>query len=308
MMTIEQEVQEAKQRYLRLLKVNSLIKEKSLQLAKQEDKVYSLYKQVQKENNDIEELEQSNFSTLFLKVIGKMDERKEKEVQEAHIVELRYNEAKRVENEIRNELTALQKEQETLEFSRQEYLDALEKKRASLNPEQLAKIGEIQTKIDNAQYNIKEGLEAIEAGKYAKEIAEKIYNDFNSAASWGVADLLGVMDLVADVAKHAKINAAKRSLNELQSALRAFKTELVDIRINIDVSIDISDFDTIMDFMVDNVFSDYMVQSKIARAKEKFGAILNEIEEVLNELNTLVKENEKAIKEYKRVMLDYLES
>lgn len=307
-MTIEEEVYEAKQRYNRYLKLASLIKEKSLQLGRQEEKVYSLYKQVQKEQADIEELEQSNFSTLFLKVMGKMDERKEQEEQEARIVELRYNDAKRVENEMREELNKLRAEEQTLINSREEYLKALDKKRMQLTPEQLTAIKNLQDKIDQAEYNVKEGLEAIEAGKHARTIANKIYKDFNTAASWGIADMFGVMDFVADIAKHAKINEAKRALNELESALRSFKTELVDVRININISVNISDFETMMDFMFDNMFADYMVQSKINRAKEQIGSLINEIEYVLNQLNTSVSENQRIIKESKKAMLNYIES
>ena len=109
-MNIDNEVHEAKQRYDRYLKLESLMTEKVRQLNQQEDKVYELYLQLQKENKDVEELEKTSFTTLFLKLAGQMAERKEKEAQEARIVELRYHDAKRVENEIREELNQLKEE------------------------------------------------------------------------------------------------------------------------------------------------------------------------------------------------------
>lgn len=307
-MNIDNEVHEAKQRYDRYLKLESLMTEKVRQLNEQEDKVYKLYLQLQKENKDVEELEKTSFSTLFLKLAGQMAERKEKEEQEARIVELRYHDAKRVENEIREELNQLKEEQLTLKNARQEYLEALARKREQLSPEQLSKISDLQNKIDQAEYNIKEGKEAIEAGNYARDIALKVYNSFESASTWGVIDMVGVLDFVADMAKHAKVNEAKQLTNELEQALRRFKTELVDTRINVNLSVEINDFDRMVDFMFDNVFSDYMIQNKINRAKEQVGTVLNEIEYVLNELNETVNQSEKDIRQYKKMMLEYIEN
>lgn len=307
-MNIDNEVHEAKQRYDRYLKLESLMTEKVRQLNQQEDKVYELYLQLQKENKDVEELEKTSFTTLFLKLARQMAERKEKEAQEARIVELRYHDAKRVENEIREELNQLKEEQSNLKNARQDYLEALARKREQLSPEQLNKINDLQNKIDQAEYNIKEGKEAIEAGAYAREVAMKVYNNFESASTWGVLDMVGALDFIAGMAKHAKINEAKQLTNELEQALRRFKTELVDTRINVNTSIEISDFDCMVDFMFDNIFSDYMIQNKINRAKEQVGTLLNEIEYVLNELNETVNQSEKDIRQYKKMMLEYIEN
>ena len=92
----------------------------------------------------------------------------------------------------------------------------------------------------NQQREIKE---AINAGNCALRIAEKILEDLDSAKKWSTVDLLGG-DLIADMAKHDKINKVQDRIQDLQNALRGFRTKLADVteRISGDLYVEIGDF------------------------------------------------------------------
>lgn len=289
---------QAKENFDRLKKVQGMIVEKKRQLELQRQRLSSLYRDLEKENRDVEVLEKTSFSTLFSKMMGSYENKLEQEIQEARIVELRFKEARRVEEDILLELNELEKEAHLLEFAPNEYRVALEAKRDALPADKRDEMEKYQEKINGCNSVIKEALEAVEAGNEAKVYLDKAMRSLSSAQNWGVADMFG-LDLIADIAKHQKINEARELINRLQMALRKFKTELVDVRFDHNIYVNISSFDTMVDFFFDNMFFDFMVQSKITQAKSELDGAYVQIEGILAKLNQLVEEKEKEIRDIK---------
>ena len=300
------DVKEARQQFDRYLKLNQMIAEKGRQLENQRLKLRKLYVELEKENRDVEALERMSFSTLFSRLTGKMAEKREKEEQEARIVELRFKEAKRVEEELVDELKKLQDEQKELEGAKERYQFALAEKRAQLAPEKQQEFANLQNRLHDCEYLINESVEAIEAGREAKESVEGVIRALNSAANWGLVDMMGV-DFIGDLAKHQKISEAKRLLDDAQVSLRNFQTELVDTRIERYLDLNFTSFDMIFDMMFDNVFMDFMVQSKISDAKNKMVNLQYQIEDVISKLNQSIEEKEERIHDLKVQMRTFLE-
>ena len=301
------DVKEARQQFDRYLKLNQMIAEKGRQLENQRLKLRKLYVELEKENRDVEALERMSFSTLFSRLTGKMAEKREKEEQEARIVELRFKEAKRVEEELVDELKKLQDEQKELEGAKERYQFALAEKRAQLAPEKQQEFANLQNRLHDCEYLINESVEAIEAGREAKESVEGVIRALNSAANWGLVDMMGV-DFIGDLAKHQKISEAKRLLDDAQVSLRNFQTELVDTRIERYLDLNFTSFDMIFDMMFDNVFMDFMVQSKISDAKNKMVNLQYQIEDVISKLNQSIEEKEERIHDLKVQMRTFLET
>lgn len=301
------DVKEARQQFDRYLKLNQMIAEKGRQLENQRIKLQKLYVELEKENRDVEALEKMSFSTLFTRLTGKMDEKREKEEQEARIVELRFKEAKRVEEELVEELQKMQDEQKQLEGARDRYRFALAQKRAALPQEKQKELENLQNELHDCEYLINESVEAIEAGREAKESVGDVIRALNSAANWGLVDMMGV-DFIGDLAKHQKISEAKRLLDEAQTSLRRFQTEIADTRIERYLNLDFTSFDIVFDMMFDNVFMDFMVQSKISDAKNKMQNLQYQIEEMISNLNRSIEEKEERMKDLKVQMRTFLES
>lgn len=301
------DIKEVRARFDRYNRLGKLIEEKGRQLAMQREKLGVLYRQLEKENKDVEELERASFSSLLARLTGQMAQKMEKEVQEARIVELRFNDAKRVEKELLDELAKLKDEQYELRNIREEYKTALSMKRDQLTLTQREEMDRLQDELHDCQNTIKESEEAIEAGEEAKELVEKAKRSLNSAQNWGFVDMIGALDFIADIAKYQKINEAKQLMNELQTALRRFKTELVDVHFDAGFIVNISSFDTMMDFFFDNMFFDFMVQSKINDAKRQIEQIEDQILDIMDELESIHDRNTNKIDELKEKIRQYIE-
>ncbi|MFQ6861526.1 MAG: hypothetical protein ACLROI_03980 [Beduini sp.] len=301
------DIKEVRERFNRYNRLEKLIQEKGRQLAVQRDRLSDLYRQLEKENRDVEELERASFSSLLARITGQMEQKMEKEVQEARIVELRFNDAKRVEKELLEELTKLKDEQYRLRNVKEEYKIALSMKRDQLSPSQLEEMDRLQDELHDCQSTIKESKEALAAGEEAKELVERAQRSLSSAQNWGIVDMIGALDFIADMAKYQKINEAKQLMNELQMALRRFKTELVDVNFDARFVVNISSFDTMMDFFFDNMFFDFMVQSKINDAKRQMDGIYDQINNIMAELESINDRNTNKISELKEKIRQFIE-
>ncbi|MFQ9923948.1 MAG: hypothetical protein ACLRVU_10565 [Beduini sp.] len=301
------DIKEVRERFNRYNRLEKLIQEKGRQLAVQRDRLSDLYRQLEKENRDVEELERASFSSLLARITGQMEQKMEKEVQEARIVELRFNDAKRVEKELLEELTKLKDEQYRLRNVKEEYKIALSMKRDQLSPSQLEEMDRLQDELHDCQSTIKESKEALTAGEEAKELVERAQRSLSSAQNWGIVDMIGALDFIADMAKYQKINEAKQLMNELQMALRRFKTELVDVNFDARFVVNISSFDTMMDFFFDNMFFDFMVQSKINDAKRQMDGIYDQINNIMAELESINDRNTNKISELKEKIRQFIE-
>lgn len=301
------DIKEVRERFNRYNRLEKLIQEKGRQLAVQRDRLSDLYRQLEKENRDVEELERASFSSLLARITGQMEQKMEKEVQEARIVELRFNDAKRVEKELLEELTKLKDEQYRLRNVKEEYKIALSMKRDQLSPSQLEEMDRLQDELHDCQSTIKESKEALAAGEEAKELVERAQRSLSSAQNWRIVDMIGALDFIADMAKYQKINEAKQLMNELQMALRRFKTELVDVNFDARFVVNISSFDTMMDFFFDNMFFDFMVQSKINDAKRQMDGIYDQINNIMAELESINDRNTNKISELKEKIRQFIE-
>lgn len=301
------DIKEVRERFNRYNRLEKLIQEKGRQLAVQRDRLSDLYRQLEKENRDVEELERASFSSLLARITGQMEQKMEKEVQEARIVELRFNDAKRVEKELLDELTKLKEEQYSLRNVKEEYKIALSMKRDQLSPSQLEEMDRLQDELHDCQSTIKESKEALAAGEEAKELVEQAQRSLSSAQNWGIVDMIGALDFIADMAKYQKINEAKQLMNELQMALRRFKTELVDVNFDAGFVVNISSFDTMMDFFFDNMFFDFMVQSKINDAKRQMDGIYDQINNIMAELESINDRNTSKISGLKEKIRQFIE-
>ena len=69
--------------------------------------------------------------------------------------------------------------------------------------------------------------------------------------------------LIADLAKHSRLDDAQASVEYLQSQLRAFRTELADVTISADFQVNIDGFLRVADYVFDGIFADWAVLDRI---------------------------------------------
>ena len=129
----------------------------------------------------------------------------------------------------------------------------------------------------------KEMKEAIDAGQRALMSLRQAQDKLGSARHWGVVDLFGG-GFLTDMIKHSKINDASRYVEQAKRDLLKFQRELKDVDLPMDIKMEIGGFLSFADFFFDGLVADYLVQSKIANAREQIADAIRMVEDTLSNL------------------------
>lgn len=125
--------------------------------------------------------------------------------------------------------------------------------------------------------------EAVGAGACALSSLKAAREKLESARKWGFVDLLGGA-FVTDVVKHSRMKEAAACIETAKRDLQRFQKEVGDVDIPTDMRLEISNFLSFADFFFDGLVSDYLVQSKIADAREQVDDAINNVETLMVKL------------------------
>ena len=92
--------------------------------------------------------------------------------------------------------------------------------------------------------------------------------------------MLGVV-FISDFVKHSKMNDAAALMVQAKSDIQRFQRELRDVQVSLDLRMEIGSFLSFADFFLDGLVADFMVQSKIADAREQVDDAIYRIETIL---------------------------
>ncbi len=289
MLQYDETIKEFRQKISRKKHLEAMLEDLNKQKYDLEDEVRILKIRKNYEQKDVDRLEGRSLSAFFYGVIGKKDEKLEKERSEAYAAAVKYDSGVReleyVETAIRNNTQEL----ESLAGCEEKYEKLLSEK-ASLIKEQddftAHEITKLEERISDAENQKKEIAEAVYVGEKAAECARAVISKLGDAENYGVWDLVGG-GIISDIAKHGALDEAQELIEELQIQLRKFKTELADVTINDELKIDISEFLRFADYFFDNLFSDWMVLKKIQKSLEQVKSVHKSIENVLDTLGEM---------------------
>lgn len=135
--------------------------------------------------------------------------------------------------------------------------------------------------------NVLEIREAIAAGERALSSLYVAQDKLKSARGWGMFDLFGG-GFISDLMKHSRMDEASQSMEEAKYHLQIFKKELADVNGNFNLRLDIGGFLSFADFFFDGLIADYLVQSKIANAREQVDNAIVKVSGILSELKKKV--------------------
>ena len=242
------------------------------------------------EQADVDRLEGRSLASFFYNVIGKMDERLNKEREEAYAARVKYDAAARELEAIDGDIQRCESELSGLRGCEREYEATLREKANAVKSEggaraeEILKLEERHTYLESQK---KELREAISAGNSARSTAESVLSSLDSAEGWGTWDLLGG-GLLADMAKHSHLDEAQGAIERLQSQLRRFKTELADVTIHADMQVNVDGFLRFADYFFDGLFADWAVMDKISQSQSQVQSTKNQIDSVLSRLNSMM--------------------
>lgn len=270
-------------------RLTHVLEELQHQEARLIQQIEPLKKAMATEQAQVDTLERKSLSSVFYQMIGKLEEKLDKERAEAYAARIKYDTAFQSLQAVTQDLQRCQASLAALDGCEDTYAAVLAEKLALLKdagiPEtaQVRNLEESLTAIAARQTELQE---AIAAGNEALRCAEAVISSLDSADSWATFDLFGG-GLFADIAKHEHLDTAQEQVNTLEEQLLHFKSELADVSLDISIHVSMGDFMKFADFFFDGLFADISASEHITNALGEAEAARDQIEEVLDKLDTM---------------------
>lgn len=285
----DERLQQLQTQVARWRQLNAKVQELRTQQAGLSRRVNELDQIRVKEQTDVDRLEGGSLAQFFFKVVGKLDERLDRERQEAYAASVKYDAAAKELAEVTEYLRRCEDELAGLANCEAQYRQALEEKSAALKASGTPGGAEILRLEEHLAYlssQHRELGEAAAAGASALSTTDQILSSLDSAEGWGTWDLLGG-GLISDLAKHSHLDEAQENIELLQSQLRRFKTELADVTIQADLQVGIDGFLRFADYFFDGLFADWAVLDHIHNSQEQIRETRYQISAVLHQLKRM---------------------
>lgn len=296
------------QQIVRKQRLEEILNKLEMQRSLLKNKVDELAKILAKEQKDVEKIEGVSLSSIFFNIVGKREERIDKEKREAYAAALKYDNAKRELEEVHREIELRENELNSLVGCEDKYKEIFKEKVEFIkkNDNQNAReIIDIENRITYLNSQIKEMSEAITAGKIVLNDANDARDCLDSADGWSTWDVLGG-GVMADVMKHSKLDEAQECVCRMQSSLRRFKTELSDVNIKSNITVNISGFTKFADYFFDGLFVDISVKNRISSSIDEVRTVSRNVSEIVNKLENnisiLKEEIDKLNDQYKNLV------
>ena len=267
-----------------------------------DNQVISLRVAFRKEQEDVEKLEGRSLANYFYQVIGKLDDKLDQERKEAYAARVKLDAAERELAGIESDIKEIQEQITDVLVAEARYKDALELKRRQLKDSgtQVAdQILSMEERIAALQAQKQEIKEAISAAYSARSTADRILSELEDADGWNTWDILGGGGIITHMAKHSHLDEAQDLVQELQSQLRRFKTELADIQISANMQVNIDGFLRFADYFFDGLFADWAVGDKISQSLSSVSNTKSEINRMLDKLNDMERAVDQKIQQKK---------
>ena len=269
------------------------------QAAAYEGQIAILRTSCAKEQEDVDKLEGRSLAAYFYNIIGKKNEKLDKEREEAYAARVKLDAAERELAAVKSETASIRSRLGELSGCENAYSRALQSRReeikASSTPE-AEELLRLEGEIAHAESQQKEIGEAILAGNAAYAIAEKILSELDSADGWNTWDMFGGGGLITHMAKHEHLDDAQELVETLQDKLRSFKTELADVSITADMQVNIDGFLRFADYFLDGLFADWAVADRISESMSSVQKTKSQIGHLVDKLTKMKEDAERSEK------------
>lgn len=278
--------------------------QKEIQTA--EDNVSKLLWDYEQESRDVEQIRIESLSSFLYKLVGKYEDKLEKEQREEINAKLAYDSAVTHLDNLKREKDELAARISSLRADENAYKIELENRRRELSA-QLSDLNSIQyielkKERNNIISQITEVKEALNAAARVKSTAQKSLESLKSAEGWATYDLFARGGIISHMAKYSHLDNAEQCFHVLSSQLRELNSELNDVEgLSISGLNEISSGQRIIDFWFDNIFTDLSVRGKIKDNSEQIRNLLTNINALEATLNSRQKQLEAKLTENKRL-------
>lgn len=250
------------------------------------EQVRALERQRKDEQADVDRLEGHSLAAFFYDVVGKKEEKLDKERAEAHAARVKYEAAAHTLAAVEREIADAEEAWASLQDCEAQYAETLKAKAAALRAagsRSAEEITDCEARIAQLKAREKELDEAVAAARNALRTAQDVMDSLDSAEGWGTWDLLGG-GLMADLVKHDHLDQAQALVEQLQRDLLRLKTELADVEIQAELVVRIDGFMRFADFFFDGLFADLAVLDHIDQSQRQLQDVMGQIQSILDSL------------------------
>ncbi|QTD39979.1 hypothetical protein [Sporosarcina sp. Te-1] len=264
-----------------------------------------LQQQLSKEQQDVIKLGKFSFANKWKEWSGKWDVQMEKEINEVAEAELKYNEAAKTVTDLEADIARLREQANHVEFAyvEEDWADFIKEKETWIRQNDtdanrtLQKIADDRVRVRSM---IREINEAYEAGEKALRALDKALDKLGNAEGLSMWDTFLGGGLIVSALKYSEMDGSDDLVHRAQRALRHYETELMDVQNIVTESFKVNQNDifTFTDIFFDNIFSDWMVHSRISDAKSKLNAVLQDVRRVQTQLG---RKRDESLEELRRL-------
>jgi len=253
-----------------------------------QEKVTQLEAVMKKERGDVDRLEGHSMAAFFYAMTGQREEKLDEERREYYTARAKFDTARRELEAIEQDIESTEEDLQDLADCEERYAQALERKRQAIEvsgtPESDALLGNERT-LQFLKGQDRELEEAITAGTTALQTTADVLQNIESAKDWAAFDILGG-GILADLAKHDKLDEAQKSVEQLQVELQRFNKELSDVSIRADIQVSIDGLLKFADYFFDGIFADAAVLDKIRQSQNQVEQTRESLLDILRQLHT----------------------
>ena len=278
----EQEMIHAQLRTASRLSEQKDLIEKQIERAQRE--IYKHSKALNQIRLKLDKLEGFSFMNMIRTWTGQQDELRAEKIDKAAILELKINEAKKMELDLTDDLRQINtKLTQINEQELQEDLSQLNaKKKGYLHlhePEQAKRLEQLAHEEMLTKQLITEIGEAEEAGEAALTKLGQAAESLHSANGYSAWDTFFGGGLIATHLKHDALDQSENYLHNAQIALQRFHNELLDVQdmSTKSIAIETDGFVKFADYFFDDIFSAWSVHSKISTAREQVSRVQDDV-------------------------------
>ncbi|MEQ1699626.1 MAG: hypothetical protein ABMA25_05925 [Ilumatobacteraceae bacterium] len=245
-------------------------------LADAHREVAHLRERLQIEEADVVQWSRAGFGPFVYWLIGRLDERRDREQWEAEEASVRLaDQADRVERTHAALAAARHELQSTTELARVD--DARALVRSLLHdflPAAFDELERVERHHARIVADLRETEEAMKACEHAIDRCEVTLGPLESALRWGTWDMWGG-GLIASSVKHSRVDDGLAHVQQLNAALARLRREAGDVRLSVEVprGLEAGSGARTLDIWFDNIFSDWNMQDRIERMRDSIAFI-----------------------------------
>ncbi|MCL2619480.1 MAG: MICOS complex subunit MIC60 [Defluviitaleaceae bacterium] len=260
-------------RVVALPKYEELLANTRTALSHIDDDIAKLLRQYQREKRDVERIERDGLSAFLLRLVGRYEDKLEKEQQQEIDAKLAYDKAKiHRQHLIEEELTLHQKvvQLKDEEKALSSEFDARRKKLAGRATEHCDIINKM-TDIEEAQRTIKQiGV-----------TVEDVIGSLNSAKGWATFDMFTRGGILTHISKYSHLDEAEAVFYTLSSQMKRLTAQLKGMHyVSMPEFNGISKTERAIDFWFDNIFTNISVREQIVDNLTAVRGLANNLHQV----------------------------